>query len=263
MTIDYLTIFLLIVSGFGSGLFIGMGSGTTGTIMITFLAVFMGQSIHRAIGTSLMIDCIIGGIAGLIYIKHRNVDLRPGLLLAFTGVIGAFIGSRFTSSAPASGLIIIIGFVMIAFGANFLINGFQKNIDFVESRINFKRLLKHKTIFLFVMGLFLGFACGFMGIGIAGIVGLTLIFVFGYEIHKAVGTALIMMFFISGSGTIGHIINNEVIYTAVIIAGSSAAIGAVSGSLVANKINEDKLGRLIGTIILILGTIILLKYFLI
>ena len=95
MTIDYLTIFLLIISGFGSGLFIGLGSGTTGTIMITFLTVFMGHSIHQAIGTSLMIDCIIGGIAGLIYIKHRNVNIRPGLLLAFTGVIGAFIGSRF------------------------------------------------------------------------------------------------------------------------------------------------------------------------
>jgi len=263
MTIDYLTIFLLMISGFGSGLFIGLGSGTTGTIMITFLTVFMGHSIHQAIGTSLMIDCIIGGIAGLIYIKHRNVNIRPGLLLAFTGVIGAFIGSRFTSSAPESGLAIVIGFIMIVLGANFLINGFQKNIDFVESKINFKGILKHKTIFLFITGLFLGFMCGFMGVGLAGIVGLTLIFVFGYEIHKAVGTALIMIFFISGSGTIGHIINNEIIYTAIIIAGFSAALGAISGSLVANKINEDKLGRLIGTVILILGTIMLLKYFLI
>jgi len=263
MTVDSLTILLLIISGFGSGLFIGLGSGTTGTIMITFLTVFMGHSIHQAIGTSLTIDCFIGGIAGLIYLKHKNVDLRPGLLLAFTGVIGAFIGSRFTSSAPESGLIIVIGFVMIALGANFLINGFRKNIDFIDSKINFERILKHKNLFLLGVGLYFGFVCGFMGIGVAGIVGLTLIFIFRYNIHTAVGTALIMMFFISGSGAIGHILNNNVLYTAVLIAGSSAAVGAVSGSLFANKIDENKLGRLIGVVILILGAIILLKYFLI
>ena len=56
---------------------------------------------------------------------------------------------------------------------------------------------------------------------------------------------------------------NKILGKTMIIGLVILFIGAVSGSLVANKINEDKLGRLIGTIILILGTIILLKYFLI
>ena len=70
-----------------------------------------------------------------------------------------------------------------------------------------------------------------------------------------------MMFFISGSGAIGHIINNEIILGASLIAGSSAIVGAISGSLIANKINEDKLGRIIGCIIIILGITIFLRTF--
>ena len=68
---DYITIIILIISGFGSGVFVGMGSGTTGAIMITCLTVFLNHSVHNAIGTSLLIDGIIGGIAGLIFLKNK------------------------------------------------------------------------------------------------------------------------------------------------------------------------------------------------
>jgi uncharacterized membrane protein YfcA len=59
----FLELIILISSGFGSGVFVGMGSGTTGSTVITSLTVFVGYPIHQAIGTSLLIDCIIGGIA--------------------------------------------------------------------------------------------------------------------------------------------------------------------------------------------------------
>ncbi len=59
----FLELIILISSGFGSGVFVGMGSGTTGSTMITSLTVFVGYPIHQAIRTSLLIDCIIGGIA--------------------------------------------------------------------------------------------------------------------------------------------------------------------------------------------------------
>ena len=58
---QYLVFLILFISGFGSGIFVGMGSGTTGAIMITSLTVILNHSVHDAIGTTLMIDCIIGG----------------------------------------------------------------------------------------------------------------------------------------------------------------------------------------------------------
>jgi len=90
-------------------------------------------------------------------------------------------------------------------------------------------------------------------------VALFLIFILGYDLHTAIGTSLIMMFFIAGSGAIGHFLNNEVIVSAALIAGCAAVVGAMSGSIVANKVDENKLGRLIGVIFLVLGIALLLN----
>jgi len=231
---DYLTIIILIASGFWSGVFVGMGSGTTAAIMITCLTVLLNRSVHNSIGTSLLIDSIIGIIAGLIFLRKGNVRLRSCILLIFTGSIGSFLGSRFTSAAPESWLLLSIGILLILMGCSFITKGVQRNIDYVGSKINIKRFQENKN---------------------------ALILILGYNIHTAVGTALIMMFFISGSGAIGHVLNDEIIFGAALVAGSAAIVGAVFGSLIANKIDEDKLGRVIGVIIAILGIAIFLRTF--
>jgi len=258
---DYLTIILLIASGFGSGLFVGMGSGTTAAIMITCLTVLLNHSVHDAIGTSLLIDGVIGGIAGLVFLRKGNVSLRPVLLLILTGATGSFLGSRFTSAAPESGLLFFMGSLLILMGCTFIIKGLQRNIDYIGSKINAERLRENKIAFFIIFGFIAGFGSGFSGMGIGGIIALVLILILGYKIHTAIGTSLLMMFFISGSGSIGHILNNEIVFRAALIAGSAAVVGSVSGALVANKINEDKLGRLIGVIIVILGTVIFFRVF--
>jgi len=104
---NLLWLIILIISGFGSGIFVGMGSGTTGAIMITSLSIFIGYSIHQAIGTCLLIDCIIGGIAGFIFLKKGKSNFKPAILIAVAGAVGSFIGSQFTSSAPEMGLVIL------------------------------------------------------------------------------------------------------------------------------------------------------------
>lgn len=67
--------------------------------------------------------------------------------------------------------------------------------------------------------------------------------------------------FISGAGAIGHVLNNEVLFSAGLIAGSAAVVGAIFGSFAANKINEERLGRIVGLLILIMGIILLFRVF--
>jgi uncharacterized membrane protein YfcA len=88
-----------------------------------------------------------------------------------------------------------------------------------------------------------------------------LIFILGYDLHTAIGTSLLMMFFITGSGAIGHGFIGNFIFDAALIAGLGAVIGASSGSIIANRIDEDKLGRLIGLILTIIGIVFIVKLF--
>jgi len=256
---DYITIIILLIFGFGSGISVSIASGNSGSFLIPCLTIFIGRSIYQAIGTSLLVDCIIGGVAGLIFLKNGNVDMRSGFPLAVTGIIGAILGSRFTSGASPLGLSIFIGLFLIIVGVNFIVTGVQRNVDFVEGKINLKLFKDNKTLSFVIIGFIIGLASGFSGMGGGGLVALFLIFILGYDIHTAIGTSLIMMFFIAGSGAVVHFLNNEVIVNVALIAGCAAVIGAMSGSIVANKVDENKLGRLIGVIFLVLGIALLLN----
>jgi len=259
---DYIGALLLLLSGFGSGVYVGISSGTAIVFMIPCLTIFIGSTIYQAIGTSLIIDCIIGGVAGLIFLKKGNVDFKPVIILCIAGIIGSFIGTFYNSNTPESFLTIFIAIFLIFIGVNLIKNGVIKNVEYINGKLNFTWFKNNKTISFIFFGLIIGFSSGFSGMGSSGAVTLVLIFIMGYDLHTSIGTALLMMFFIAGSAAIGHgIIYDNIIVNAALIAGLGAVIGATSGSILANRINEDKLGRLIGFIIMILGVLIIVKMF--
>ena len=252
---------ILFIAGLGSGIFVGIASGTAASIVIPTLTVFAGYTIYQSIGTSLFVDCIIGAVAGIVFLKKGNVELKPTLVLVVTGVIGALIGSLFTSSVPEMGLNILIGAMLLFLGINFMINGVQKNIDYIEEKLSFDFIKKNRMPAFVILGLFVGFLSGFIGMGSSGTFAIILIFILGYNLHTAIGTSLVMMSFIAGIGATGHLMNDEVVLPSLVIVGTAAAIGAFIGSSFANKIDENKLGRAIGVVVTILGVAIFAKIF--
>ncbi len=253
MPLDISSIIILLVTGFTSGLFVSICSGTAAGYMIPILTVFLGNSIHKSIGTSLFIDSIIGLSAGIIFIKRGKSKINSVLPIIFFSAMGALLGSFFTSYAPERGLNIYILVVLLIFGINLMYNGYQKNVDFIKSKYTFSFLKKYKKTVFIILGFSLGFSSGLTGFGGAGILAIGMVFVFDYDLHTAIGTSLIIMFFLAGSSAIGHIILGEFILLAALIAGFAAVAGAFIGSTFANRINENVLARIIGLIMLILG----------
>ena len=95
MIVDYFNLLILLITGWFSGIYVGIASGTAVVFMIPILTIIIGSSIYQAIGTSLFVDGIIGLIAGIIFLKKGNVKLKPVITLAICGTIAAFIGTRF------------------------------------------------------------------------------------------------------------------------------------------------------------------------
>jgi len=259
MPLDIYSLLLLLSVGFVSGLFISICSGTAAGIMIPFLTVFFGHSIHKSIGISLFIDGLVGLTAGLIFFKNKKTQLKSVVPIIIFSVFGAVVGSFFTSSAPETGLNIYIGLLLLVFGVILMYNGVQKNVDFIRSKYSFDFLKKNKKIVFIVGGFLVGLFSGFTGFGGAAFVAIGLIFILDFDLHTAIGTSLLVMFFIAGSGSIGHILRNEFIYEIALVSGGAAVVGALSGSLFANRIDEDKLGRVIGLLLLVLGLILLAR----
>lgn len=259
MQLDYLTLFILSLFGLGSGLFVGTAAGTAASFLIPALTLFAGYTTQQAIGTSLGVDCIIGIIAGLTFLKNKFVELRSSFLLVISGVIGALIGSQFTSRAPEGVLSIIIAGFLVFIGYNFVRRGVSRNVELVEKRIQFTFFRKHTFLSLILLGTIIGIISGFIGIGGSRMLTIILIFVLGFSLHQAIGTSLIMMIFIAGSGSLSHGFNSTIPFSGFLVVGLFAGIGAFIGSRTAGHINEDTLARVVGVIIMILAMVILLN----
>jgi len=251
--------FLSFLVGCGCGVAVGIASGTAESFMIPFVTIILAQSVYQAIGTSLVVDCIIGGIAGIIFLLKGNVNVRPVMLLAISGMAASVIGSMFTRGTPEVGLKFLIAFVLIGLGLALLRGGVKRNVEYVNSKVSFSWFQKQKLVSLLFFGSLIGFASGFTGMGSSGAMTFVLIFIMGYDLHTSIGTSLLMMFFIAGSGAIAHGLKGEIVTSVALFAGIGALIGAMSGSFFANKIDEDKLGRLIGLIITLLGFSVLIE----
>jgi len=78
------------------GVLVGIGAAFTGLgggfLMVPTL-LFVGYSVHRAVGTSFLAIVIISLSALVAHNKLANVDYKVGILLGLGGIIGAQIGA--------------------------------------------------------------------------------------------------------------------------------------------------------------------------
>jgi len=252
---------IVMLLGLGAGLFVGTSSGTAGTLLIPGLTMVVGYATPRAIGTSLAVDVVIGGTAGLIFLRNNNVDLRSSFLLAVTGLAGAIMGSIFTADAPEAGMNVFIGLFLMLIGISFVKNGAKRNVYFVQNAAPLTVIRRHKTTALLCLGFIVGTISGFAGLGGGRMMMLVLILVLGYGVHTAVGTSFILMLFVAGVGAVSHAFHHEVVPGTVALLAPAAAAGALTASTVANKIDEDRLARVVGAIIVALGVLLAVRTF--
>jgi len=249
------------IAGIGSGVSVSLASGTASPIIIPLLTLVYNVPIYEAISTSLFIDTLIGVSAGALYLLKKQVDLQIIPLIGIPGALGVLIGSSATTSTSETQLSLIIAFILLIIGLNFTINGIQKNIELIHKRFRFTFLVNHKNVFLLTFGFFAGILSGFLGIGIGAIIALVLIFIYEYELHKAIGTSLLIMAVIAGMGTILHALESGIALEYGMIGGMGAVLGGCIGSFFANRINGNILGRIIGVIILIFGMLLIVQVF--
>lgn len=252
-------VIILVILAFCIGIFISTASGTAATLLIPVLTIFLGYSNHNSIGTSLAFDSFIGLTAGLIYLKNKKIDLKSSAILVLFGVTGSIIGSQFTTQAPETGLKIFFAFFLLFIGFNFARRGIRKNVEYFNKKIKFSFLRKNKTFSFILLGVLVGVMSGFSGLGSGRTIAVILIFVLAYDFHTAVGTSLIMMFFIAGTGALNHAYNGGIMYDTLAVLVIPGLLGSLIGSKYANKIDEDKLARIAGLIIFTFGLIIFLN----
>lgn len=247
---------ILLLSGVGAGLITGLIGASAATFMAGILISVLGYGAYLAIGVSLVTDVFASLVSAHLYKKAKNIDLKRALLIGSFAVGSAFIGSVVARLIPDLALGDGLGIFILITGITFLGNPTQikktKLVIYFENK---------KILASILIGTVLGFFSGIFGAG--GGIGIlvALVFILGFPIKRAVGTAVLIMAFISLSGGIGHFVGKEIPFMVLAITSLGGIIGAIFSSKFVNKISEEKMFKISGVILILISLVVIFKKF--
>lgn len=244
---------IYIIAGLGAGIVTGL-AGLSASVVITPLLVSVcSWDSYNAVTVALASDVLASLLTSYTYAKNKNIDVKRGLLVGIIALIGTIIGSYsgyLFNKAQPNGLGYIAMLTTVSLGIKFLV----KPVNGGLNADDFEKQTVFKTFLAMLCGLLIGWVCGFTGSG-GGILMLTVFtMLLGYNLKVAVGTSTLIMTFVALVGTVCHLSMGAKIQavpmTVVVI---TCLIGAVSAAKFANKCDIEKLNRVIGFVLLILG----------
>jgi len=248
-------IIILLLAGIGAGIVTGLVGASAVMVAAPLLIIFLNYSAYLAIGLALSIDVFASLFATLIYHKKGKLKIKPSLVLLISSLVAVIIGSYFSKYIPSDGLGLATGIGIVLAGTSIIVKK-KKNFSTTKKITFFE---KHKTPSLILVGLLIGTIAGVFGAGGGIMILLSLILILDYKTHEAIGTSVFLMIFIALFGGVAHYINMPFSATSLVAGGIGGIFGAVGASKFANKLKEKTLNKLVGTVIIILGLLLVLK----
>ena len=108
------TFIILIIIGLLAGILSGLVGVGGGILMIPLLIIFLGLTQHQAQGTALFAMLPpIGILAAINYYKEGFVKWEYAIVIAFTFVVGGYLGSKLSLSLPPQTVRRVFGVIML------------------------------------------------------------------------------------------------------------------------------------------------------
>lgn len=246
---------IYIIAGLGAGIVTGLAGLSAAVVITPLLVGVCGWDSYNAVTVALSADVLASLLTADTYRKNNNIDIKRGIMVGITALIGTVAGSwcgyLFNQSQPG-GLGLIAMLTTIFLGIKFIlrpISGGREANDSENSRKS-----RAKTVIAMLCGIIIGWICGFTGSG-GGVLMLTVFtLLLGYNLKVAVGTSTLIMTFVALVGALSHITMGAEIFPLPMIAIIALCLaGAVTAAKFANRCEIVKLNRVIGAVLLALG----------
>lgn len=188
---DFYTIVAALLSGGLIGLVLGLVGGGGSILAVPLLVYVVGVgSTHAAIGTA-AVAVAVNALASLFgHARAGHVKWRCASVFTLFGMIGASCGAEMGKAFDGKRLLLLFGLVMIGVGLSLLRQRRTREAPDVRlTRDNAATLL----VRLVPIGLGVGFAAGFFGIGGGFLIVPGLILATAMPMSFAVGTSLVVV----------------------------------------------------------------------
>lgn len=246
-------IVITFLAGMGAGLGTGFAGMSAAAVITPMLVTFLGMDTYMAVGIALSSDVLASAISAYTYGKHKNLDIKNGLVMMTSVLCFTVVGSYISSLVPSATMGNFSVFMTLLLGIKFIVRPVMTTKEAMAAVSAKKRIMQS-----ILCGMVIGFICGFVGAGGGMMMLLILTSVLGYELKTAVGTSVFIMTFTAFTGAASHFaIGGAPDLTVWILCILFTFIWARMAAVFANKATPKMLNRITGIILVILGVVVL------
>lgn len=241
------------IAGVGAGLGTGFAGLSAAAVISPLLITFLGMDAYDAVGIALASDVLASAVSAYTYGKHKNLDIRNGVVMMISVLIFTMVGSWVSSLVDSNTMGGFSVFMTMMLGVKFILKPVMTTKEAMAQTNPKVRFVQSVAC-----GVMIGFICGFIGAGGGMMMLMILTMVLGYELKTAVGTSVFIMTFTALTGSLSHFaIGGKPDWLALVYCVLSTLLWARIGARFANKATPKTLNRATGVILVILGIAVL------
>ena len=239
-----------LAAGMGAGIGTGLAGLSAAAVISPMLITFLGFDAYEAVGISLASDVLASAVSAYTYGKHKNLDIKNGIVMLLTVLVFTLFGSYIASLVPNTTMGSFSVFMTLLLGIKFIVKPVMTTKEKQE-----EKSARTKIIQSILCGIVIGFICGFIGAGGGMMMLLMLTSILGYELKTAVGTSVFIMAFTAFTGAISHFSISGALpdIPALVLCILFTLIGARLAAKFANKAPAKVLNRATGIVLSVLG----------
>lgn len=248
------SILVCLLAGLGAGLGTGLAGISAAAVISPMLITFLGIPAYQAVGIALASDVLASGVSAWTYYRNGNLDVRNGLIMMLTVLVFTLVGSWVSSLIPSQTMGSFSTVMTLLLGIKFLVHPVMTTRQAMASVSAGKRAMQSV-----ICGMMIGFICGFVGAGGGMMMLLVLTSVLGYELKTAVGTSVFIMAFTALTGAVSHFaIDGAPDLSVLLLCVVFTLLFAQLGARLANRSTPERLNRMVGVVLTLLGAAILI-----
>jgi uncharacterized membrane protein YfcA len=225
--------------------------GVGGVLMVSYLALFAGLTIHQAAATSLFTFLFTGILGTWLYQRRGSIDWRISLPVCAAALVFGFLGAATAAVVDPRPLAIIIALIIVGAGIYVLFP--------VKPHARLRNGRDPGEIWLLAsVGAASGFGSGFSGAG-GPLFSVPLMVILRYVPLTAVATSQVLQIVAATSGSIENFRNGFIDFKVALIVAVFELLGVIAGVRLAHVASALALRRLAGALCVLTGGLLLAR----
>jgi uncharacterized membrane protein YfcA len=235
----------LILSG-AIGVSLGMLGGGGSILAVPMLVYVAGVAAQDAVAMSLAIVGVTSAIASVLHGQQGQLNYKVAALFGGAGMVGAFMGAKFTHLVSNAVLLLLFAALMLIVGTLMLVRHQRESAS--ASAHYTSRLPR-----VLLAGVGVGVVTGFLGVGGGFLIVPALVFFTALPMHVAVGTSLLVIAINAAAGFVGHLEQGSIPLALTVAFTVAAIAGTFVGARVAAYIPAQRMRRLFAGFVMLVA----------